>query len=92
MTRDNSGTLWVSISGLGEFQLRDGVWKFIAVLKDHPDWTARAACTDSLGRVWLVYGEVVAVIDHDQIHTFSSRDGIGIGLPNTIIAIINSRG
>jgi signal transduction histidine kinase/ligand-binding sensor domain-containing protein len=85
MTRDNSGTLWVSISGLGEFQFKDGVWKFIAVLRDHPDWTARAACTDSLGRVWLVYGEAVAVIDHGQVHTFSSRDGIGIGLPNTIV-------
>jgi signal transduction histidine kinase/ligand-binding sensor domain-containing protein len=84
ITRDRSGTMWVSISGFGEFQLKDGGWKFIEVVKSHPDWAARGALTDSRNRVWLVYGEVVPVVDHDRIQTFSVREGLTVGLPNTI--------
>jgi signal transduction histidine kinase/ligand-binding sensor domain-containing protein len=84
ITDDHAGNLWVSISGFGEFQLREGSWKFVAVVKDHPDWTARAAYTDSLDRVWLIYGEMVAVMDRGQVQTFSSREGLNVGLPNTI--------
>lgn len=84
ITRDRSGIMWVSISGFGEFQLKDGAWKFIEVVEGHPDWAARAAFTDSRNRVWLVYGEVVAVVDHGQVQTFSAKEGLAIGLPNTI--------
>jgi hypothetical protein len=76
--------MWVSISGFGEFQLKNGTWKFTEVVRDHPDWAARAAFTDSLNRVWLVYGEIVAVVDHAQVQTFSSKEGLAIGLLNTI--------
>ena len=84
ITNDHAGNLWVSISGFGEFQLKEGRWKFVTVVKDHPDWTARAAYTDSFDRVWLVYGEIIAVIDHGQVHSFSTKEGLRIGLPNTI--------
>src|SRR5262249_36563028 len=64
VTKDQTGTLWVAFGGSGEFQLEDGVWTFVPVLKDHPDWTALYAYTDAADRIWLVYGPLIAVVDH----------------------------
>jgi signal transduction histidine kinase/ligand-binding sensor domain-containing protein len=85
ITKDRSGSLWVSIGGCGEFQLKDGVWKFVEILKDHPDWAANAAYTDAADRVWLAYGEYVAVVDHGTSRAFSNQDGLTIG-PFTVFA------
>jgi ligand-binding sensor domain-containing protein len=79
LTKDRSGTLWLSIGGSGEFQLHDGVWKFTAVLKDHPDYTAMSAYADSADRIWLSYPEVVAMVDHGKVRVFSAEDGLTIG-------------
>lgn len=84
ITSDHSGGLWAAIAGFGEFELQDNVWKFVDVLKDHPDWAARSAYTDARGRVWLVYGEVVAVVDHGRVRTYSARDGLALGHPNIV--------
>lgn len=84
ITVDHSGSMWVSIAGFGEFQLKGDLWKFVPVLKDHPDWTARSAFTDSSNRVWLVFGEIVAVVDHDRVQTFSPKEGLNIALPNIV--------
>jgi signal transduction histidine kinase/ligand-binding sensor domain-containing protein len=78
-TKDRSGTVWVSIGGSGEFQLRDGVWKFTAILKDHPDYTAMSAHTDAADRIWLAYPEVIAQWDHGNVRVFSSEDGLTNG-------------
>jgi signal transduction histidine kinase/ligand-binding sensor domain-containing protein len=84
ITRDQSGSIWVSIAGYGEFQLKNGLWKFAEVLKDHPDWAARAAFTDGYDRLWLVYGEIVAEVDRGQVRSFSAKDGLAVGSPNTV--------
>lgn len=78
VTKDHAGGLWISIGGLGEFQRKDGVWKFVEVLKDHPDWSAGSAFTDAADRIWLMWGDIVAVIDHGKVQTFSSQQGLDV--------------
>jgi signal transduction histidine kinase/ligand-binding sensor domain-containing protein len=85
VTKDASGTLWVSYAGAGQFQLKDGAWKFTLILKDHPDWAANYAFTDSGNRIWLAYGDRVAVVDGESVRTFTSDDGLTVGPVNIII-------
>lgn len=85
ITKDHSGSLWAAIGGLGEFTLKDGAWQFVEVLNDHPDWAANAAYTDAAGRIWLSYGDRVAVVDHGRSRAFSIPDGLAVG-PFTVIA------
>jgi signal transduction histidine kinase len=77
--------MWVAMGGGGQFQWKDGVWKFTTVLKDHPDWSANAAFTDGADRIWLAWGDRVAVWDHGNVRTFSAANGLSIG-PFNIIA------
>jgi ligand-binding sensor domain-containing protein len=79
VTKDRSGTVWVSIGGSGEFQLRDGFWKFTPILKDHPDYTATSAYADAADRIWLTYPEQVAELDRGTVRIFTNEDGLAIG-------------
>jgi len=79
VTRDSVGNLWVAYGGLGEFQLSQGVWKHVDVLSDHPNWASNAAYTDAAGRIWLAYGDRIAVVDHGNTRTFSASDGLTVG-------------
>ncbi len=84
ITKDRSGTVWVAIGGLGEFQLNQGVWKFVEILKDHPDWSAGSAFTDAADRIWLMWGEIIAAVDHGRIRTFSAQEGLDVGPFNMV--------
>lgn len=79
ITKDRSGTLWVSFAGTGVFQWKDGTWKLVPVLKDHPDWSTTYAYTDAADRVWLAYSTRMAVVDHGNTREFSARDGLTVG-------------
>jgi len=85
ITKDRSGSVWVSFGGSGEFAWKDGVWRFVEVLSQHPDWAANYAFTDAADHVWLAYGNVVAEIDHGRIRTFSDADGLTTGPFNVIV-------
>jgi len=85
ITEDASGTVWAGIGGGGVFQVKDGVWNFTETLKEHTDWAPSAAFTDAMDRVWLCYGDRVAVVDHGGVRTFSAADGLTAG-PFTVIA------
>ena len=87
VTKDAAGTMWVSYGGAGEFQLRDGAWKFVTVIDEHPDWTAIYAFTDSAHRVWLVYTDRLVAIDGANKRTYSAADGLNIGAPNIVAGI-----
>ena len=87
-TKDRSGTVWVSIGGIGEFQLQNGVWKFIKILEDHPDYTAVAAYTDAANRVWLAYPEVIAMMDEGRVKIFPAKEN----LSPEHVTIITGRG
>jgi signal transduction histidine kinase/ligand-binding sensor domain-containing protein len=80
ITEDGSGTMWVAVGGLGVFQLKDGAWKFTEVLKDHPDWAPSFAYTDGADRVWLTYGDRVAVIERGgAARAFAAEEGLTVG-------------
>jgi signal transduction histidine kinase/ligand-binding sensor domain-containing protein len=79
MTTDGAGGLWVSVNGLGEFHMKNQVWHFLVVFQDRPDLTATAALTDAAGRIWLLYRETIALLDHGRIRTFSIAEGLDIG-------------
>jgi signal transduction histidine kinase/ligand-binding sensor domain-containing protein len=84
ITKDSSGSLWVAFGGSGEFRLKDGVWTFVTLLSDHPDWSANYAFTDSADRVWLCWGDRIAQYDHGNIRVFGAKEGLSIGPPNVI--------
>jgi hypothetical protein len=84
ITKDHSGSLWVAFGGSGEFRLKAGIWTFVPILPDHPDWSASYAFTDSLDRVWLSWGDRLAQYDHGKIRIFGAKEGVAIGPPNVI--------
>lgn len=85
ITKDAAGTMWVSYGGAGEFQLKDGVWKFVRIIDEHPDWAAAYAFTDSAHRVWLVYTDRLVAVDGVNMRTYSTPEGLAVG-PLNIIA------
>ena len=85
ITRDAGGTMWVSYGGAGEFQLKDGVWKFVKIIDEHPDWAASYAFTDSAQKVWLVYSDRLIAVDGANIRTYAVPQGLTIG-PLNIVA------
>lgn len=90
ITEDASGTVWVGIGGGGVFQLKDGIWMFTETLKEHPDWAPNMAFTDAADRVWLSYGDRVAVVDHDAVRSFSAADGLTVG-PFAVVAGVDGQ-
>jgi signal transduction histidine kinase/ligand-binding sensor domain-containing protein len=84
ITKDHSESLWVAFGGSGEFRLKNGMWAFVKILPDHPDWSAGYAFTDTAGRIWLLWGDRIARYDHGSVQVFGAREGLAIGPPNII--------
>jgi signal transduction histidine kinase/ligand-binding sensor domain-containing protein len=84
ITKDASGTLWVAYAGGGEFQLKDGRWKFVTIIDEYPDYTATYAFTDSSNRIWLAYNERLVAITGANKRAYSSAEGLTIGPVNVI--------
>jgi signal transduction histidine kinase/ligand-binding sensor domain-containing protein len=84
ITKDAAGTLWVSYGGGGEFQLKDGAWKFVTIIDEHPDYAATFAFTDSSNRVWLAYSDRLVAIEGENKRTYSAAEGLTIGPVNLI--------
>jgi signal transduction histidine kinase/ligand-binding sensor domain-containing protein len=82
ITKDHAGNLWVAFGGSGEFRLQNGLWTFVPILPDHPDWSAGYGFTDGADRVWLFWGDRIAHYDHGEVRIFGSREGLAIGPPN----------
>jgi signal transduction histidine kinase/ligand-binding sensor domain-containing protein len=81
---DGSDGIWVSIAGFGEFYLKGGVWKFETILKEYPDWAARAAYIDGRDQLWLTFGEIVVKFENGRARTYSVKKNAGIGSPNIV--------
>ena len=81
ITKDRSGTLWVSIVRAGVFRLVDGKWSRYGA----PGETAVSLTTGRDGRVWIGYpNSRVQIVDQDSIRRLSSEDGLTIG---TVLSI-----
>lgn len=85
ITKDAAGTFWVSYAGGGVFQLKDGVWKFVTIIDEHPDYAATYSFTDSSNRVWFAYNDRLVAVAGKNKHTYSTAEGLTIG-PINIIA------
>jgi signal transduction histidine kinase/ligand-binding sensor domain-containing protein len=84
ITKDRSGSLWVTFDGSGEFRLKDGVWDFVPILPDHRDWSAVYAFTDNADRIWLSFSDRIACNDHGNVRIFGAKEGLAIGPPTVI--------
>jgi len=84
ITKDRSGNLWVAFGGSGEFRLKNGIWTFVQILPDHPDWSASYAFTDSADCIWLLWGDRIARYDHGNVQVFGAKEGLAVGPPIVI--------
>ncbi|HKV33558.1 MAG TPA: two-component regulator propeller domain-containing protein [Pyrinomonadaceae bacterium] len=84
ITRGAAGTMWVAYGGAGEFQFKDGVWKFVPVIKEHTDWAPSYAFTDSTDKVWLVYVDRLVAIEGENLRTYAAAEGLTIGPVNLV--------
>lgn len=73
------GTVWVSISGSGEYYLRKGRWTWTKLLPAHPDWTANVAYADLRDRVWIGVQNDLAEVDRGRIRVYSAKNGLTLG-------------
>jgi signal transduction histidine kinase/ligand-binding sensor domain-containing protein len=73
ITKDRTGTLWVSVAREGVFRLVDGKWSRYGE-------AATTLTTDHDGRVWLGYpNSQVQIVDTDTVQRLSATDGLDIG-------------
>ena len=87
---DSSGGVWIAIGGRGEFYVKDGEWRFVPVLKDHPDWSANAAVVDNEGRLWLANDAHLAAYKDGVSQVYDDLKGPGVGPIKTIRKLADS--
>jgi signal transduction histidine kinase len=80
ITKDRSGTLWVSIVRAGVFRLADGKWSRYGE-------PAVSLATGRDGRVWLGYpNSQIQIVDKGTVRRLSAADGLDIGAVLSIAA------
>jgi signal transduction histidine kinase/sugar lactone lactonase YvrE len=78
ITKDRSGTLWVSVVRAGVFRLAGGKWSRFGE-------PAVSLATDSDGRIWLGYpNSQVQIVNKDRLQRLSVTEGLSVG---TVLAI-----
>jgi signal transduction histidine kinase/ligand-binding sensor domain-containing protein len=87
---DSSGGAWLAIAGRGEFYVKGGEWRFVPVLKEHPDWAANAAAMDNEGRLWLANSAHLAAYKDGVSQVYDDVKGPGIGPIKTIRELADS--
>jgi len=84
LAEDNSGDLWVTLSGTGEtgriLRRTAGRWTDVRARAELPPYRARVLLPDASGRMWLGFenGEV-AVFEKGSPRVYSVRDGLRSG-------------
>jgi signal transduction histidine kinase/ligand-binding sensor domain-containing protein len=90
---DSSGGVWIAVGGRGEFYVKNGEWRFVPVLKDHPDWAANAAAVDEEGRLWVANDAHLAAykdsVTGAETQVYDDAKGPGIGPIKTIRTVAN---
>jgi signal transduction histidine kinase/ligand-binding sensor domain-containing protein len=87
---DSRGGVWIAVGGRGEFYVKGGEWRFVPVLKDHPDWAANAAAVDNEGRLWLANDAHLAAYKDGVSQVYDDLKGPGIGPIKTIRELASS--
>lgn len=84
LTEDSLGRLWISMEA-GTFRLdRAGSTSLESL--GGPQGTATAEFTDSKGRIWFGFANMVAMLNGDRIRVFSANDGVHLGAVTSIQA------
>jgi signal transduction histidine kinase/ligand-binding sensor domain-containing protein len=77
---DTASSIWVSIIQNGVYRLKDGQWRKFGGLEALPHLTAVTLFSGADGRVWFGYmGNRMAVVDRDNVRTFSAAEGLAVG-------------
>jgi signal transduction histidine kinase/ligand-binding sensor domain-containing protein len=84
LTEDSSGRLWISMDA-GTFRLERASWTSLESLGG-PQGTATAEFTDSQGRIWFGFANMVAMLNGDRIKVYSGNDGVHVGAVTSIQA------
>lgn len=85
ITRDNSGTLWVSVVRRGVYKFANRTWRRATELLDGGRLPAIMMRTDSEGRVWVGYTDNRLVRwDRGTVRVFSAAQGLDVGTVLTI--------
>ena len=82
ITRDRMHRLWVSI-GSGVFRLEHSQWTSLESIGG-PRGAAMSEFTDSAGRVWFGYTNMLVMLDGEKVSTFSHEEGVLVGTITTI--------
>jgi signal transduction histidine kinase/ligand-binding sensor domain-containing protein len=82
LTEDSLGRLWISMDA-GTFRLERNGWTSLESMGG-PQGTATAEFTDSQGRIWFGFANMVAMLNGDRIRFFSGDEGVRVGAVTSI--------
>jgi signal transduction histidine kinase len=82
LTEDSLGRLWISMEP-GTIRVERAGWTSLESLGGPPG-TATAEFTDSQGRIWFGFANLVAMLNGDRIRVFSGNDGVHVGAVTSI--------
>ena len=86
MTDDASGSMWISVLGVGLFRHRAGEWQRNGNFTELPSDAPLTQTRDASGRVWFGYGNsTVILLDGERVTAFTGAQGLDVG-PITSIA------
>ena len=80
ITRDKSGSLWISVRHLGVFRLDGRQWKAKGGIEALPDLYANVIVPDTAGLVWLGYSNGrLAVVKNGHVTVYGEENGLRTG-------------
>jgi signal transduction histidine kinase/ligand-binding sensor domain-containing protein len=86
--KDRTGVLWVYLEQQGAFLLKNGVWARYDRQAELPKSSPIIGFLDSADRKWFGYpGNILTVIDGNNIRTFSRDNGLLVGDIKAICAL-----
>ena len=87
MTGDDSGALWISVTGAGLFRFSGGQWTENGNLTALPRSTVITMTSDKHGTLWFGYtNNRVARVSGSSVQLSGSSDGLDIGSVTAIVA------
>ena len=88
MAVDAEGALWESFATASVFRLKDNKWVERGGYSELPNRNALRIVNDTQGGLWLTYSDdVIALVQHDRVRLFTTRNGLNIGTVTALYAL-----